>query len=43
MSKEHRREDRKKPQLSLKERRAKKHEKKEHKADHSINDRSHVE
>jgi uncharacterized membrane protein len=32
----HRREDKKKPQMTLKERRAKKHEKKYHKLDHQI-------
>ena len=38
-SSKHRREDRKKPALSLKERRAKKHEKKQHKSDYRIEDR----
>lgn len=40
MSKEskHRREDRKKPTMSLKERRAKKHEKKSHKQEHRIDE-----
>lgn len=32
----HRREDKKKPQMTLKERRAKKHEKKVHKHEHQI-------
>lgn len=32
----HRREDKKKPQMTLKERRAKKHEKKFHKEEHQI-------
>lgn len=38
MSKEfkHRRDEKKKPQLTLKERRAKKHEKKAHKHEHMI-------
>lgn len=35
-TKHHRRDERKKPQLSLKERRAKKHEKKLHKQEHNI-------
>lgn len=34
----HRREDRKKPQMTLKERRAKKHEKKMHKQQHFIDE-----
>lgn len=34
----HRKEDKKKPQLSLKERRAKKHEKKQHKLEHHIDE-----
>ena len=38
MSKEskHRKEDRKKPQMTLKERRAKKHGKKQHKVEHQV-------
>lgn len=32
----HRREDKKKPLMSLKERRAKKHEKKQHKDEHRV-------
>lgn len=43
MSKEskHRKEDRKKPQLTLKERRARKQEKKHHKNEHQIDEAIH--
>ena len=38
----HRKDSRKKPTLSLKEKRAKKHEKKQHRFEHAV-DESHIE
>lgn len=38
----HRRDERKKPTLSLKEKRAKKHEKKRHKEEHHITGSEHI-
>jgi hypothetical protein len=37
-SKHHRKDDRKKPTMTLKERRAKKHDKKMHKEEHRVDD-----
>jgi hypothetical protein len=44
MSKEfkHRRKDKKKPTMSLKERRAKKNEKRQHKQEHNVDETFHV-